>query len=141
MEPDGNIQDNGELPVAYRDDAGNTDGMSERQRLEVRLDAEVHDALRVLAKAAGVSANQIAEGVLSWAISRGHAGVPRWTGDPLPIFVASDPAPAVWFGHEGDDDLNESGSVNFFLDFRPGSSWRTFPGPPLDDIPGARRIS
>jgi HicB family. len=97
-----------------------------KTRYELRLDPDLHAKARALADAAGVSMNQLLEGVVAWAVQHGHPGRPILREDH-PVIDSAE-GPAVWFGTDGrdpEDDL--PGEVVFVLDFSPARAVRTGP--------------
>jgi len=96
--------------------------MKQKARFETRVDPETHARLRQLADDAGVSMNQLIEGVLVWAMSKAYPGRPR-IHDNGPGYYDSTEDPAVWFGFDGfkpDGEPVGNGHVLFVLDFSPG---------------------
>lgn len=45
-----------------------------KPRLEIRFDSEVYEEMRELAEKAGITINQLVNGVMRWAVANGHAG-------------------------------------------------------------------
>ena len=97
--------------------------MSKKIRTEVRLDPEVHRQLKDLAADSGLSMNQVIEGVLAWASTRGNPGRARFEvmGPHMVIYKEDEPTEHVcWFGLRGKfdgDDLIRGGEVVFELDY------------------------
>ncbi len=96
--------------------------MERKARFETRLDSDTHARLRKLAEEAGVSMNQVIEGVLLWAATKAYAGLPAPHENGSGYFESVE-APAVWFGFDGFTEEGEpvgGGEVLFVLDFSPG---------------------
>jgi len=94
--------------------------MSRKARFEFRLDAAVHRRAKQLAEDAGLSMNQLLEGIVTWAVGCGHPGhpVPKRMGSAR--LIESREGEAVWFGDDGhpDDEGNAGDAfVHFVLDF------------------------
>jgi len=86
---------------------------------EVRLEPWLADEVRSLAESSGVSVNQLVEGVLAWAVEKGHPGLPSPTDDRVVAFDSSEERGA-WFGETGLDQEGRpigGGDVLFVLDF------------------------
>lgn len=95
--------------------------MRQKARFETRVETETHARLRELADAAGVSMNQLVEGILVWAMSKAYPGKPV-VHENGPGYYDSTDAPAVWFGFDGFTHKGEpvgNGQVLFVLDFSP----------------------
>jgi hypothetical protein len=117
---------------------------SPKTRFELRFDAEVYDAIAQLAEQAGISVNQLMQGVSRWAVSCAHLGDP-------PILAAgavendAEPQPGcIWFGRTPQPFLDEKGKkigssaaeVYFSLDFTERRVVRE--APPKGDAGGRR---
>lgn len=103
--------------------------MSRKQRLELRLDPDIVERVRSLAKESGLSMNQLLEGVVAWASMCGHVGRPRYEDVNAALVVETEPeAGVLWFGDEGwlideetGDKIQPNGDsvVHLLLDFTP----------------------
>lgn len=104
--------------------AGILSGMARKIRFEARLDEQIHRRLKRLADASGLSMNQLTEGILAWAVAKGHAGRVRPV-DVLggQVMHSDEEDGVVWFGEPGrvaDDDEQQPslvGRVYFELDY------------------------
>jgi len=104
---------------------GYTDSMKEKAKCQLRLEPAVHERLKALAKRSDLSLNQLAEGILAWAGTNAHTGIPQPRGDELTI-ESSPASHVVWFGHDGTVrdrkgkivDIDGPGQICFLLDFR-----------------------
>lgn len=111
------------MPAAVRRKCRYDLGMKGKARLEVRLDLDLHAAIKHLADETGTSANQLVEGILAWAIPQAHVGVPRIVNEDLGI-IQTRPGAMVWFGHPGGKRDDHEGYIVFSLDFRSTRSVR-----------------
>lgn len=93
--------------------------------LQLRFDREVHDGIKDIAERAGISVNQLIQGMTRWAVAHAHVGEPCWTQDEFGDTLESRPQPGcVWFGRIGDsprypddEQVGPIPSVAFALDF------------------------
>ncbi len=101
--------------------------MAEKSRLELRLDADLHRDLKALADRAGISVNQLAAGVLRWAVDHGRAGDPAVCPSTGKVMGTDDEPGVVWFGDEPEDPRYPDQppcDLVFSLDFTGRSSIR-----------------
>lgn len=100
--------------------------MSQKTRFELRFDADLHERIRGLADAAGVSVNHLMQGVMSWAVRHAHVGLPKTIDEQFGLYGSKD-EPGIWFGDDGTDGSGVDiggGRVLFALDFTPGRAVR-----------------
>ena len=98
--------------------------MARKIRFEARLDEQIHQRLKRLADSSGLSMNQLTEGILAWAVAKGHAGRVRPV-DVLggQVMQSDDEDGVLWFGEAGaitDDEFEQPhrvGLVYFELDY------------------------
>lgn len=98
-----------------QDKARPTDG---KAVFQVRLDADVHEKLKTAAATAGISMNQLIQGVLRWAGDHVRQGRPTLSGKT----IGEEPcAECVWFGVPtkpvGIGDRGHEGDFVFLLDY------------------------
>ncbi|MCE5279945.1 MAG: hypothetical protein ABFD92_16485 [Planctomycetaceae bacterium] len=91
-------------------------------RLEVRLESDVVKSLKRLSASAGVSVNQVMQGVCRWAADHAHVGVPV-PDDGGEEFVSKPMPGVIWFGRDGRVGGSPP-SVFFGLDFSSGRAVR-----------------
>ncbi len=104
---------------------GYTDDMKKKARCELRLEPVVHERLKSLAGQCDLSLNQLVEGILAWAGTNAHVGIPKPREDE-PVIESDAESHVVWFGHDGTVrdskgkivDIDGPGQVCFLLDFR-----------------------
>jgi len=103
--------------------------MPQKTRTEIRLDPRVHERAKQLAAEAGISVNQLLEGVITWAMGNGQAGRPDETWTEQAGVIQSEPEEGVvWFGSSGMtldprgkvEEVSGDGHVVFVLDFTAG---------------------
>jgi len=115
---------------------------SEKVRLELRFDADVARSVTALADEAGISLNQLMQGLARWALWHGHPGEPKLgremkveTIERVREVEGSIERPGcIWFG-EVAYDLNGPGRgervpderVMFMLDFSERRAVQEFP--------------
>ena len=94
--------------------------MSEKVRVELRLDEDVYTKLKLLADEGGVSLNALMNGITRWASTHGTSGKPYWLGRENRVATAAEPR-KFWFGDEGDDGDEDTPAtqahIAFELDF------------------------
>lgn len=105
-----------------------------KDRVELRLDYELNDKLKDVADEAGISVNQLVQGLLYWAIPQAHIGYP--IADSSDQFIHTEKRDEmVWFGEDGKrigpDDCPVDSCYYFTLDF---SSKRAIVGGGLDSM-------
>ncbi|QEG41825.1 hypothetical protein [Roseimaritima ulvae] len=101
-----------------------------KSRLETRVDEELAGKFKEIAETAGISVNQLLQGLVVWAVDNAVQGTPVYderTGE-----VTTEPRQGcLYFGHESafiDEETNEygevvegpyhtNGKVHFVLDF------------------------
>lgn len=99
--------------------------MTDKSRVELRLDASVYAGLKDLAGRSGLSLNQLMQGISRWAVASGHAGKPY--PEPSGVIHTSDEPGMVWFGPDGyteDGDEMGGGEIVFVLDYTDGNAVR-----------------
>jgi len=100
-------------------------------RFEMRCEPEVYDRLRSLSENAGVSINQIVQGLLRWGVDHANVGKPVVDiGGARGFEVKTKPvAGCLWFGSswvqpmDGSKISKEIGAI-FSLDFSAGRAVR-----------------
>jgi len=100
--------------------------MADKTRVELRLDAGVYAGLKDLADRAGLSVNQLMQGLSRWAVANGHAGKPYPDAGNV-VQTVEEPG-MVWFGPDGYSEDNEpvgGGDVVFVLDYTDGNAVRS----------------
>lgn len=104
---------------------------SSKTRLEARVDEELAGRFRAIAENAGISVNQLLQGLIVWATDNAVQGNPTYSEDSQGVSVEPRPG-CLFFGRE-DDFLEETydpdteevvtpaayypGHVHFVLDF------------------------
>lgn len=104
-----------------------------KTRLEIRFDNEVYEGIRALADDAGISVNQLLQGMARWGITNAHVGEPTWNQYAV-LEIKKTPG-CIFFGrkakshsiadqesflHHTGEELGEwetKGEVYFALDF------------------------
>jgi hypothetical protein len=72
---------------------------TEKARMELRVDQEAYVQIRELAEAAGVTVNQVVNGLVHWAASHGHVG--EAIRDEEGLIETKPMEGKLWFGTEG----------------------------------------
>lgn len=101
------------------------DVMKEKARCQLRLEPIVHERLKAVASRSDLSLNQLVEGILAWAGTNAHYGIPRPREDQSHI-ETTPVSQVLWFGHDGavrDEkgeitDIDGPSQISFMLDFR-----------------------
>lgn len=72
-----------------------------KARVELRIDADLMQAVQKLAEQSGLSVNQLVGGIVRGSIAEAHVGYAAVAPDGE-IFVVDDEPQAVWFGRVDD---------------------------------------
>jgi len=90
------------------------DELTEKTRLQLRIDTDLANRLEKLADDVGVSTNQLLQGVMRWAVENAHPGEISKFG----TVIETRPRPGcVWFGRNAPTSEDDESSVAFELDF------------------------
>jgi len=79
-----------------------------KTRVELRFDDDLYAKVKATADDAGISVNQLLQGITRWAMGRAHVGDPQigYTRHGTMHSVETEDRPGVvWFGRSGSEDV------------------------------------
>ncbi|SMP77066.1 hypothetical protein SAMN06265222_12283 [Neorhodopirellula lusitana] len=93
---------------------------SSKTRLEARVDEELANEFRDVAESAGISVNQLLQGLVAWATENAVQGCPVYDKNGLEVSVEERPG-CLFFGKASDREQimktqSDEGTVHFVLD-------------------------